>query len=160
MHSPSPRPLADSLQDWSDGTTDGGWKQGGVVVEREGQPVRMAMDDISSIVCPIQRAATLVADVVVIVILRELQDGPKRFGHFIGVGINPRSLSKRLQRLVDEEIVTRTSYAQSPPRVEYALTDKGRAVAPVLHALQEFGEAWLPCRADDPERFQEAVRKP
>ncbi len=129
-------------------------------MEREGQPVRLAMDDISSIVCPIQRAATLVGDVISIVILRELQDSPKRFGHFIAVGINPRSLSKRLQRLVDEEVITRTSYAQSPPRVEYALTDKGRAVAPVLHALQQFGEAWLPCRPDDPQRFQEAVRRP
>ncbi len=128
-------------------------------MEREVQPVRVVIDDVSHIVCPIQRAATLVGDVIVIVILRELQDGPKRFGHFIGVGINPRSLSKRLQRLVDEEVITRTAYAQSPPRVEYALTDKGRAVAPVLHALQEFGEAWLPCRPDDPQRFQEEVRR-
>ena len=127
---------------------------------REVPPVRMAMEDVASIVCPIQRAATLVGDVIVIVVLRELQDGPKRFGHFIAVGINPRSLSKRLQRLVDEEVITRTAYPQSPPRVEYALTDKGRAVAPVLHALQEFGEAWVPCRPDDPQRFQEEVRQP
>lgn len=128
-------------------------------MEREVRTVRITIDDASNIVCPIQRAATLVGDVIVIVILRELQDGPKRFSHFIAVGINPRSLSKRLQRLVDEDVITRTSYAQSPPRVEYALTAKGRAVTPVLHALQNFGEAWLPWRPEDPQRFQEAVRK-
>ncbi|MCL4494005.1 MAG: helix-turn-helix transcriptional regulator [Firmicutes bacterium] len=117
-------------------------------------------EDLSSIVCPIQRAATLVGDVNVIVILRELQDGPKRFGHFIEVGLNPRSLSKRLQRLVDEGILTRTAYAESPPRVEYALTTKGRALTPVLRALQEFGETWLPRTPWDRQAFEEEARKP
>jgi DNA-binding HxlR family transcriptional regulator len=118
------------------------------------------IEDLSYIVCPIQRAATLVGDVNVIVILRELQGGPKRFGHFVDVGLNPRSLSKRLQRLADEGILTRTAYAESPPRVEYQLTSKGRALTPVLRALQEFGETWLPTTPWDREAFKEESQKP
>ncbi len=117
------------------------------------------IQDLAYIVCPIQRAATLVGDVSVIVIIRELQNGPKRFGHFVDVGLNPRSLSKRLQRLVDEGILTRTAYAESPPRVEYALTAKGKALAPILSALQEFGESWMPRTPWDRQIFEEESRK-
>ncbi|MCY0908276.1 helix-turn-helix domain-containing protein [Sulfobacillus sp. hq2] len=102
------------------------------------------MQDLEDIVCPIQRAATLVADVTVIIILRELQAGPRRFGELQAVGVNPRSLSERLRRLTAQGIIVRTRYAEAPPRVEYELTEKGRALWPVLTALQHFGETWLP----------------
>ena len=104
-------------------------------------------EDLQSIACPIQRAATLVGDVTVIVIVRELRTGPRRFGQLLVPGLNPRSLSKRLQRLTQEGILERTRYAESPPRVEYCLTTKGQALLPVLEALQSFGAAWLPVGA-------------
>ena len=116
-------------------------------------------EELSQIVCPIQRAATLVADVTVIVILRELQHGPRRFSHFVDVGLNPRTLSKRLQCLVSEGVLSRTAYAESPPRVDYALTDKGRALTPVLRTLQEFGEAWMPTGPEDLAAFQAQTQK-
>lgn len=86
----------------------------------------------------------LVADVTVIIIMRELRQGPRRFGEFVGLGVNPRTLSSRLRKLTSEGVLTRTRYAESPPRVEYELTEKGRALLPVLAALEVFGETWLP----------------
>ncbi len=107
------------------------------------------MHNLQEIVCPIQRAATLVADVTVIIILRELHAGPRRFGELQAAGVNPRSLSERLRRLTEEGVIVRTRYAEAPPRVEYQLTAKGRALWPVLTALQEFGETWLPRKSEE-----------
>ncbi|MDA8195394.1 MAG: helix-turn-helix domain-containing protein [Thermaerobacter sp.] len=105
------------------------------------------MRNLQDIACPIHRAATLVADVTVIVILRELRNGPRRFGELLVPGMNPRSLSDRLRRLTHEDVITRTRYAEVPPRVEYSLTPKGVALLPVLQALQDFGQTWLPVEA-------------
>ena len=108
--------------------------------------------DLEAIVCPVQRAATLVADVAVVIILRELQAGPRRFGELLAVGLNPRSLSDRLRRLTQEGVITRTRYAEAPPRVEYDLTTKGQALTPVLDALQSFGETWMPVPLSSPDQ--------
>jgi DNA-binding HxlR family transcriptional regulator len=112
------------------------------------------MKDLQTIVCPIQRAATLVADVTVIIIIRELQAGPRRFGQLLIPGLNPRALSERLRRLTQEGILERTPYAEAPPRVEYRLTAKGQALWPILQALQGFGETWLPVAIPDPNSVQ------
>lgn len=104
--------------------------------------------DLQTIACPIQRAAKLVADVTVIVILRELRRGPRRFGELLVPGLNPRTLAERLRRLTREGVLERRRYAESPPRVEYCLTLKGRALLPVLQALQDFGETFMP--VEDP----------
>ena len=58
-------------------------------------------------------------------------------------GISPRTLSERLRALEQEEIVVRRSYAESPPRVEYALTEKGEALLPIIDEMRRFGHEWL-----------------
>jgi DNA-binding HxlR family transcriptional regulator len=58
-------------------------------------------------------------------------------------GISPRTLSERLHMLEQEGIVIRRSYPESPPRVEYELTDKGRALLPIINAMRKFGRSWL-----------------
>jgi DNA-binding HxlR family transcriptional regulator len=97
----------------------------------------------ADITCPIQRTATLFADVYTIVILRELMSGAKRFTVLQEAGINPRVLTQRLRNLVNEGVVIRTRFAERPPRVEYSLTPKGEALIPVLDALKTFGEKYL-----------------
>ena len=58
-------------------------------------------------------------------------------------GISPRTLSERLRELEQAELVTRRSYAEAPPRVEYELTDKGRGLLPIIDEMRRFGHEWL-----------------
>src|SRR5437868_875913 len=57
----------------------------------------------------------------------------------------PRTLAERLRALEAEGIVERHSYPESPPRVEYELTDKGESLLPIIDAMRDFGHQWLPC---------------
>jgi len=74
-------------------------------------------------------------------ILRDLFAGPKRFGELEkSVGsINPRTLSQRLDDLENCGIVTKQSYAEVPPRIEYTLTKKGEDLLPILKQMAEWG---------------------
>ncbi len=58
--------------------------------------------------------------------------------------ITDRMLSERLQELEDEEIVERTVIPDTPVRVEYALTRKGRALATAMDAIAEWAHKWIP----------------
>ena len=77
-------------------------------------------------------------------ILRDLSAGPKRFCELEGtVGkINPRTLSQRLDALEKFLIVTKKSYAESPPRIEYTLTQKGLDLLPILKQMANWGEKY------------------
>ncbi|HLC91574.1 MAG TPA: helix-turn-helix domain-containing protein [Candidatus Saccharimonadales bacterium] len=54
-------------------------------------------------------------------------------------GISPRTLSQRLEELVEHRIITKKAFAEVPPRVEYTLTDKGRDFIPVLRQMAAWG---------------------
>jgi DNA-binding HxlR family transcriptional regulator len=56
--------------------------------------------------------------------------------------INPRTLSARLDLLEKAKIITRTVFAEVPPRVDYAVTEKGRDLIPVFHSMAEWGEKY------------------
>ncbi len=77
-------------------------------------------------------------------ILRDLCGGPKRFSELEkSVGsINPRTLSQRLDDLEQHGIVTKQSFAEVPPRIEYALTEKGEDLLPVLKQMGEWGNKY------------------
>lgn len=77
-------------------------------------------------------------------ILRDLFEGPKRFCELEkSVGkINPRTLSQRLDGLEDEGIISRESFAEVPPRTEYALTEKGRDLQPILEQMASWGNKY------------------
>lgn len=74
-------------------------------------------------------------------ILRDLSSGPKRFSELEkSVGsINPRTLSQRLDYLEECGIVTKQSYAEVPPRIEYKLTQKGEDLLPILRQMAAWG---------------------
>lgn len=74
-------------------------------------------------------------------ILRDLASGPKRFCEFERsmTGISPRTLSQRLDSLEEDKIVTKKSFAEVPPRVEYTLTQKGHDLLPVLKSMAAWG---------------------
>jgi DNA-binding HxlR family transcriptional regulator len=62
-------------------------------------------------------------------------------------GITDRMLSERLQELEKEGIIERTVVPETPVRVEYALTKKGRALASALNAVGEWAHKWLESNA-------------
>lgn len=96
-------------------------------------------------VCPIANAARLLGDRWTLVLLRDLADGPRRFSELqeASEGISPRTLADRLREMEAHGLVTRESFREIPPRVQYTLTSKGLATLPVIDALRDFGESWL-----------------
>lgn len=97
-------------------------------------------------------------------ILRALLDGATRFTEITAAvpGLSDRLLSERLQELEDEGIVTRTVIPNRPVRVEYHLTEKGRALEAVLMAIATWAETWIPlpvAEATCAEREAAAVAK-
>jgi len=94
--------------------------------------------------CPVARALDIIGERWTILILRDLLlEGPRKFLDFQRSldGISPNTLSSRLQRLLEHGIVTREFYGEHPPRAQYALTEKGRALGPVLRTLRDWGTA-------------------
>ncbi len=77
-------------------------------------------------------------------ILRDLSVGPKRFTELERSlsGISPRTLSQRLDDLEDHEIVTKKQFAETPPKIEYTLTQKGRDFVPVLRQMADWGNRY------------------
>lgn len=77
-------------------------------------------------------------------ILRDLMEGPKRFCELEkSVGnINPRTLSQRLDDLEGHGIVTKQTFAEVPPRIEYTLTAKGHDLLPILKQMAAWGDKY------------------
>ena len=101
--------------------------------------------------CSVAAASEIVGSKWTVLIVHDLSEGPRRFTELERscAGISPRTLAERLRWLEAEEIVARQSYPESPPRVEYALTEKGRALLPVIDEMRRFGHDWLGCGVHD-----------
>ena len=95
--------------------------------------------------CAVAACAAIIGAKWTALLVHDLSEGPRRFSQLEHscAGISPRTLSERLRALEDEGILVRRSYPESPPRVEYALTDKGEALLPIIDAMREFGHDWL-----------------
>ena len=94
--------------------------------------------------CPIARTLDILGDRWTMLVLRDLVLGLSKFGIILESleGISPNLLADRLKRLEQLAIVERVFYSDHPPRAEYRLTEKGRALGPVLHALSVWGTAY------------------
>jgi len=94
--------------------------------------------------CGVAAAVAVLGDAWTLLLVRDLADEPRRFTALqASTGISPRVLTDRLHKMMDEGLVTRHIYAEIPPRVEYALTPKGRDAVAVVAALRTYGERWL-----------------
>jgi len=93
--------------------------------------------------CPIARTTDLIGDWWTPIVLREAFMGRRRFEEFRdALGIPPAVLTARLDRLVEEGVLRKQQYQEHPPRYEYRLTDKGRALWDVLAAMWRWGADW------------------
>ena len=94
--------------------------------------------------CPVETTLMLIGDKWKVLILRDLMPGTKRFGELkksIG-SVSQKVLTAQLRDMEESGLLTRTVYAEVPPRVEYRLTDLGRSLEPILDAMQSWGEAY------------------
>ena len=94
--------------------------------------------------CPIELTVTILEGKWTLLILRELFTGTKRFGELRASlqGISPKTLAERLRILEKQGIIARTIYPEVPPRVEYALTDLGQTLSPIIESLRAWGTQW------------------
>lgn len=78
-------------------------------------------------------------------IIRVLMDGPKRFKDISAMipGMSDRMLTERFKELEHLGIVVRHVYPEMPIRIEYELTEKGRALGPVMDEVQKWGDRWI-----------------
>lgn len=113
------------------------------------------MDSPATLGCPVARTAEIIGNKWTPLIVRDLARGCRRFGELERslVGISPKTLSERLKRLEEAEVIARACFAEVPPRVEYSLTGKGHALLPVIESMRAFGITWLatePCEVAEP----------
>jgi len=99
------------------------------------------MDDT----CPVCKTAEIVCGKWTLLLIRDLAEGHSRFCELERSlqGISPRTLSLRLRALEEEGIIERETYPEVPPRVEYQLTEKGRALMPIIDGMRTYGSQWL-----------------
>ena len=95
--------------------------------------------------CAVAACAEIIGAKWTALLVHDLSEGPRRFSELEHscAGISPRTLSERLRALEEEGLVERRSYAESPPRVEYELTEKGEALLPIINEMRQFGHAYL-----------------
>ena len=91
--------------------------------------------------CPVCRTADIVCGKWTLLVIRDLAEGSSRFCELERSleGISPRTLSLRLRALEEEGVVDRHTFPEVPPRVEYALTEKGEALVPLIEDMRRYG---------------------
>jgi DNA-binding HxlR family transcriptional regulator len=93
--------------------------------------------------CSIARTLEVVGEWWTPLILRDAFRGSRRFDDFHdSLGMARSVLTARLKKLTDEGVLEKLRYSDHPPRYEYQLTEKGRALFPVIAALQRWGDDW------------------
>jgi DNA-binding HxlR family transcriptional regulator len=112
--------------------------------------------------CPVCRTAEIVCGKWTLLVIRDLAEGRSRFCELERSlrGISPRTLSLRLRALEEAGIVERQTFPEVPPRVEYALTDKGRALVPLVEDMRAYGLEWLGCDPAEPDAEADHEREP
>jgi DNA-binding HxlR family transcriptional regulator len=95
--------------------------------------------------CAVAATSELIGSKWTALIVHDLSEGARRFTQLEHAcpGISPRTLSERLHMLEQQGIVLRESFPESPPRVEYRLTQKGVALLPIIEEMRGFGHDWL-----------------
>jgi len=99
--------------------------------------------DYPNQVCSLAKSLEVIGERWSLLIIRDVMTGNRRFsGIQANLGIARNVLSARLQRLLDEDILERRAYQESPPRYEYFLTEKGLDLWPALIALVHWGDKY------------------
>ncbi|HEY1084272.1 MAG TPA: helix-turn-helix domain-containing protein [Prosthecobacter sp.] len=96
--------------------------------------------------CPVACSLDIFGDRWTLLVVRDLVLGHSRFGEFVSSpeGIPTNILSDRLEKLQQHDIIQQRPATQGGKRMAYELTEKGRALLPILRAMRDWGLAWEP----------------
>ena len=91
--------------------------------------------------CPVATAVQLIGNKWKLLILRNLLARPWRFNELLKSipGLSQKVLTDNLRAMENDGIITRTVYPEVPPRVEYALSELGESMRPIIKALEVWG---------------------
>ena len=105
-------------------------------------------------ICPVETTLGLIGGKYKALILWHLSAGTLRFNQLQkAVTATPRMLTLQLRELESDGLVSRTVYPEIPPRVEYAMTDLGRSLMPILTAIRDWGTEYLREKDIEPNCF-------
>ena len=101
--------------------------------------------------CSVAQALEVIGEWWTLLILRDCFLGVRRFDDFVErLGISRNVLTNRLDTLVEAGLLERRAYDEARGRYDYVLTDKGRALWPVLTAIRQWGDEWLLGSGNEP----------
>lgn len=91
--------------------------------------------------CPVATTVSLIGNKWKLLILRDVLTGPKRFGALLKSldGINPKVLTENLKQMEADGLLVRTVFEETPPRVEYRLSELGETMRPIIGQLEQWG---------------------
>lgn len=94
--------------------------------------------------CPVATTVQLIGNKWKLLILRNLLAGTQRFNEIRKTipGISQKVLTENLRSMEEDGIITRTVYAEVPPRVEYSLSDLGKTMRPIIKAMEVWGTGY------------------
>ncbi len=97
--------------------------------------------------CPVATTVELIGSKWKLLIIRNLLARPWRFNELKKdlEGISQKVLTDNLRSLESDGIITRTVYPEVPPRVEYALSELGETLKPILDSMAEWGQSYKLC---------------
>ncbi|MDN3352124.1 helix-turn-helix domain-containing protein [Actinomadura sp. DC4] len=105
----------------------------------------MRFTSLADMNCSIARTLDVVGEWWTLLIVRDAFRGTRRFDDFqSSLGLARSVLTARLRRLTENGILERRAYQERPVRYEYHLTEKGRALLPVIAAMLKWGDDWVP----------------
>lgn len=104
----------------------------------------MRRTSFANVHCSIAQSLEIIGEWWTMLVLRDAFLGVRRFDDFVDrLGIARNVLTDRLNTLVDGGVLERHAYDQARGRCDYVLTDKGRALWPVITALRQWGDEWI-----------------
>lgn len=113
------------------------------------------MKNPAILACPMARAADLLGDEWLMLVLRELFRSPAKFDELQKrTGAATNILTKRLARMVEAGIVEKILYQEKPPRYSYKLTKAGLGLLPVVLELMRYAEQWMPSSEAPPNQLR------
>ena len=97
--------------------------------------------EVSNMECPVFSTLEMIGGKWKVIILYVLSSGTKRFGGISAriPSISRKVLTSQLKELQNDGLITRKQYNEIPPRVEYSLSELGKSLAPVLDAMEVWG---------------------